>query len=48
MCIHYYSRDHFGKCVEEAKCFIYAKGHKGAKHKCNTEGYSKKTELYKH
>jgi hypothetical protein len=46
--IYYYSRDHFGKCVEEAKCFIYTEGHEGAKHEYNTEGYSKKTEPCKH
>ena len=48
MCTHYYSRDHFGKYVEEVKCFIYAEGHEGAKHKYNAEGYSKKTELCKY
>jgi hypothetical protein len=48
MYIYYYSRDHFGKYVEEAKYFIYTEGYEGAKHKYNAEGYSKKTELYKH
>jgi hypothetical protein len=48
MCTHCYSRDHYGKCVEEAKCFVCAEGHKGAKHECNAEGCSKKTEPYKH
>jgi hypothetical protein len=48
MCMYCYGRDHFGKCLEKAKCFVCAKGHKGAKHKCNTEGCSKKTEPYEH
>jgi hypothetical protein len=43
-----YSRDYFGKYVEEVKCFIYTEGYKGAKHKYNAEGYSKKTELCKY
>jgi hypothetical protein len=46
--MYYCSRSYFSKYVEEAKCFIYAEGHEGAKHKYNTEGYSKKTELYEH
>jgi hypothetical protein len=48
MYTYYYGRDYFGKCVEEAKCFICTEGHEGAKHKCNAEGYSKKIEPYKH
>jgi hypothetical protein len=48
MCTYCCSRDHVGKCVEEARCFVCAEGHEGAKHKCNAEGCSKKTEPYKH
>jgi hypothetical protein len=48
MCTHCCGRDHFGKCVEEAKCFVCAEGHEGAKHKCNAEGCSKKTEPCEH
>ena len=48
MCMHCCGRDHFRKCVEEAKCFVCAKGHEGAKHKCSAEGCSKKTEPCEH
>jgi hypothetical protein len=48
MCMHCCGRDHFGKCVEEAKCFVCAEGHEGAKHKCNAEGCSKKREPCEH
>lgn len=48
MCMHCCGRDHFGKCVEKAKCFVCADEHEGAKHKCNAEGCSKKTEPCEH
>jgi len=46
--MRYYSRDHFGKCVEEAKYFIYASKHKGSKHEYSVESCSKRAGLYKH
>jgi hypothetical protein len=41
-------RDHFGKCVEEAKCFICAGKHKGSKHEYIIESYSKRAEPCEH
>jgi hypothetical protein len=44
MCMQCCGRDHFGRCTEQAKCFICAGEHAGAKHQCNAEGCGKKTE----
>jgi len=48
MCMHCCGRDHFGNCLEKAKCFVCADSYEGAKHKCNAEGCGKKTEPCEH
>ena len=42
--MRYYGYDHFSKCVEEAKCFIYTSKHKGSKHKYSIKSYRKRLE----
>jgi hypothetical protein len=41
MCMLCCGRDHFGKCVEEAKCLVYAGKHEGSKHECSASTYGK-------
>lgn len=48
MCARCCGRDHFGKCVEEAKCFICAGKHEGSKHECTIEGCGKRSEPCEH
>ena len=48
MCMHCCGRDHFGKCVEEAKCFICAGKHEGSKHECSVESCRKRSEPCEH
>ena len=48
MCMRCCGRDHFGKCVEEAKCFICAGKHEGSKHECTIESCSKRSEPCEH
>jgi hypothetical protein len=48
MCMRCCGRDHFGKCVEEAKCFICAGKHEGSKHECTIESCSKRAEPCEH
>lgn len=32
VCLHYYGQDHFSKCTEAPRCFIYAGEYEGSKH----------------
>ena len=48
MCMQCCGHDHFGKCIETAKCYICAGEHEGAKHQCVAEGCSKKAEPCEH
>jgi len=48
MCMRCCGRDHFGKCVEEAKCFICAGKHEGSKHECSVESCSKRAGPCEH
>lgn len=48
MCMRCCGRDHFGKCVEEAKCFICAGKHEGSKHECTVESCGKRAEPCEH
>jgi len=48
MCMRCCGRDHFGKCVEEAKCFICAGKHEGSKHECSVESCRKRSEPCEH
>jgi hypothetical protein len=48
MCMRCCGRDHFGKCVEEAKCFVCAGKHEGSKHECTIESCSKRAEPCEH
>jgi hypothetical protein len=48
MCMRCCGRDHFGKCVEEAKCFICAGKHEGSKHDCTVESCGKRAEPCEH
>jgi hypothetical protein len=48
MCMRCCGRDHFGKCVEEAKCFVCAGKHEGSKHECTIESCSKRSEPCEH
>jgi hypothetical protein len=41
-------RDHFGKCIEEAKCFVCARIHEGKEHECTIESCSKRSEPCEH
>lgn len=44
ICLHCCGRDHFGKCIGEAKCFVCAGEHEGSKHQCAVDGCGKKAE----
>lgn len=48
MCMRCCGRDHYGKCVEEAKCFIRAGKHEGSKHECTVESCSGRAEPCEH
>lgn len=48
MCMRCCGRDHFGKCVEEAKCFVCAGTHEGREHECTIESCSKRSEPCEH
>jgi hypothetical protein len=48
ICMLCYGRDHFGKCVEEAKCFVCTGKHEGSKHEYSVESYGKRSEPYEH
>lgn len=48
MCMRCCGRDHFGKCTEEAKCFVCAGDHEGSKHLCAVQGCDKKSEPCAH
>jgi hypothetical protein len=48
MCMCCCGRDHFGKCAEEAKCFVCAGKHEGSKHECTVESCSKRSEPCEH
>ena len=48
MCMRCCGRDHFGKCVEEAKCFVCAGNHEGREHECTIENCSKRSEPCEH
>jgi hypothetical protein len=48
MCMRCCGRDHFGKCAEEAKCFVCAGDHEGMKYQCAVEGCGKKSEPCEH
>jgi hypothetical protein len=48
MCMLCCGRDHFGKCVEEAKCFVCAGKHEGSKHECSVESCRKRSEPCEH
>jgi hypothetical protein len=48
MCMRCCGRDHFGKCVEEAKCFVCAGKHEGREHECTIESCSKRSEPCEH
>lgn len=48
ICTHCCGPDHFGKCTEQAKCFVCAGEHEGAKHLCATTGCGKKSEPCDH
>jgi hypothetical protein len=41
-------RDHFGKCIEEAKCFVCAGNHEGREYECTIESSSKRSEPCEH
>jgi hypothetical protein len=43
MCMRCCGRDHFGKCTEEAKCFVCAGNHEGREHECTVESCSKRS-----
>jgi hypothetical protein len=44
MCMRCCGRDHFRKCIEEAKCFVCAGTHEGKEHGCTIESCSKRSE----
>jgi hypothetical protein len=48
MCMRCCGRDHFGKCTEEAKCFVCAGNHEGREHECTIESCSKRSEPCEH
>jgi hypothetical protein len=48
MCKRCCGRDHFGKCVEEAKCFVCAGKHEGSEHECTIESCGKRSEACEH
>jgi hypothetical protein len=48
MCMRCCGRDHFGKCVEEARCFVYAGNQEGREHECTIESCSKRSEPCEH
>lgn len=48
MCMRCCGRDHFGKCTGDAKCFVCAGKHEGAKHQCTAEGCGKRAEPCEH
>lgn len=48
ICLRCCGRDHFGKCIGEAKCLVCAGEHEGSEHKCAAEGCSKKSEPCEH
>lgn len=48
MCMRCCGRDHFGKCTEEARCFICAGEHEGIKHRCAFQDCGKKSEPCEH
>ena len=48
ICTHCCGRDHFGKCVEEARCFVCAGEHEGSKHGCTVGSCGKRSEPCEH
>jgi hypothetical protein len=48
MCLRCCGRDHFGKCVEEARCFVCAGKHEESKHECTVESCGKRSEPCEH
>jgi hypothetical protein len=44
MCMRCCGRDHFRKCIEEAKCFVCAGTYEGKEHECTIESCSKRLE----
>lgn len=48
MCMRCCDRDHFGKCADEARCFVCAGKHEGSEHECTVESCGKRTEPCEH
>jgi hypothetical protein len=48
MCMRCCGRDHFGQCIEDAKCFVCAGEHEGDKHECTAENCSKRSGPCEH
>lgn len=48
MCLRCCGRDHFGKCTEQAKCFVCAAEHEGSEHQCTAQDCGKKSEPCEH
>jgi hypothetical protein len=48
ICMRCYGCDHFGKCTEEARCFVCAGNYEGREHEYTIESYSKRSEPCEH